>query len=145
MNVSRFEYIDAGIQADPSDSPYRLAEEHRRRRARAETEREKRELLTIEGTALLFGKGQSTIRRAAAKELVPVRFQITSFLGGPTARLFLIEDAARYWGEPDVSVLETLRETGHHISIDGLLWAILSPTPPLEVVQVGEPSGRLAG
>ncbi len=131
MNIQ--EYITAGLDANPDDTAYRLAEEYRTERGRAQARERGFELLTPEAAALVFGKGRSTIARALAKELVPVNFEIQGGFGGPVVRLSTLEDAAAYWGEPNPETLATLRETSHLIGIHGVAWAILSPTPPFKV------------
>lgn len=133
---SQWEYVAEGMAVDPSDSPYRLAEEYRRQRARAATEESGCEVLTIDGASLVFDKGQSTVRRAAAKGQVPVLFEISSSLGGPKARLLLLRDCESYWGPADRGKLNALRDRADHISIDGLLWAVIGPAPRFEVNRV---------
>ena len=118
-------FITAGLKRDPNDSPYRLAEAHRTLRARAQAQERGFEALTPDVAARAFGKGASTVRRAMTKGLIPVAFSIQSRLGGPVVRLVTLEDARRYWGNPDVEALDALRAESTIMGIYGVAWAIL--------------------
>ena len=131
--MNRKEYVDAGMAADPSDSTWRLTDEWRTTRGRAQAQENGLELLTPEAAALVFGKGQSTIRRALAKERVRTAFDIQGGFGGPAVRLITLKDAVAYWGAPVAEQLKTLRQTGYLFGIHSATWSILSPAPPFTV------------
>ena len=120
------EHINRGMAANPSDSPYRLADEYRRAQALTEAEKSGRELLTSQAAMSLWNKASATVRKAVHTGRLSARFELTSSRGGTPVRVFTLADVIGLWGEPPRSEdLAKMRADATVIGISGLSWAIL--------------------
>ena len=120
------EHINRGMAANPSDSPYRLADEYRRTQALTEAEKSGRELLTSQAAMSLWNKASATVRKAVHTGRLSARFELTSSRGGTPVRVFALADLVRLWGEPPRSEdLAKMRVSASVIGIGGLAWGIL--------------------
>jgi len=119
------EHIRRGLEADHTDTSWRLAEEWRRNRALAAAREAGRELITSAGIERLFGRNGNAIRQAVHRGRITGGFEVASVRGGSSVRLFFLSDAVEVWGEPNEAQLAQLRVEAGRLAINGAIWAIL--------------------
>ena len=95
-----------------------------------------RELLTPKAAAKLFGKSPEAVRKATRLGRVEVVFDLS--FSDKRVGLSRLSSAIKYWGQPDDNLLSEMRQNGHVLSISGLAYNVLSPTP---LVTMRDPRG----
>ena len=106
----------------------RYEDEAKRRQVAKDKARERgHEVLSPLGAKKLFGKSAEAIRKAVRNRHVEVGFD--HCITDKRVALILLNSAIDYWGQPDDSVVDKMRENGQTISVDGLVYNILHPTP----------------
>ena len=107
--------------------------------ARAEARRAGQELLTPLGAVSLFKKSPEAVRKAASKAHVEVVFDL--WATERSVSLIHLQSAVEYWGEPDPARLDAMREEGHLLAANELIYNVLHPKPLLTLRNADEMDG----
>ena len=99
--TTQHEYVQAGLEANPDDSAYRLAAEYNHNRGLAETRDAGLELLTPQAIERLYQRNPNAVRQAVHQGRISGMIEIVGTRGGSPVRMFLLSDAAVVWGTPD--------------------------------------------
>lgn len=87
------------------------------------------EVLTPLAAKTLFGKSAEAVRKAVREQRVDAAFDL--WVTDKSVALIVLGSAINYWGQPDSEAVERMRENGQTISVDGVGYNILHPTPLL--------------
>ena len=117
--TTRHEYVQAGLEANPDDSAYRLAEEYDHNRGLAKTRDAGLELLTPQAIERLYQRNPNAVRQAVHQGRISGKFEIAGTRGGSPVRMFLLSDVAEVWGTPDEATLAKMRVEAKLIAIGG--------------------------
>ena len=106
----------------------RYEDEAARRQATKDRARQQsHEVLTPLAAKRLFGKSAEAVRKAVRNWHVEVGFDL--WVTDKNVAMIRLHSAIDYWGEPDERTLDEMRRNGLTISVDGLGYNILHPTP----------------
>ena len=95
--------------------------------AKTEAQERRRELLTPRATAKLFGKSAEAIRKANSKG--HVRVVVDLWATEKNVGLIDLQSACDYWGQPDPSLVDVMRENGHNLGVGGVVFNVLHSRP----------------
>ena len=123
---------------EASKNIYLEAEAERVRKAKTRAQQWGDEVLTPLSITKIYRISPAAVRQAIAKKKVGVRLELCA--SDKTVRLIDLRSALAFWGNVEQSTLNEMRENGHTLFANGVLFNVLHHRP-LAVLSDSEETG----